>query len=60
LSVNDAAFECDVVYCHQRSDGFRVGVHFTTADIDQNLRLGRMVELFSCGVPLQVRVSGVL
>lgn len=60
LSINNIEFESRVVYCKQHTDGFRIGIHFTTVNLNGRLELSRLVDSFSCGVPLRFQVISVL
>ena len=52
LTINEAQVQGRGVYCHQRTDGYRIGVRFSTVTAEQQAAVKRMVDSFSCGVPL--------
>jgi hypothetical protein len=56
MNINDTMLQGQVVYCHQRTDGYRIGAHFAIPSSDIQLAVNRMVDAFSCGVPLQFSV----
>ena len=53
LVINEVEVEGRVVYCRQRSDGYRIGVRFDTDTGEGVSAVRRMVDSFSCGVPLR-------
>ncbi|MBN1575180.1 MAG: PilZ domain-containing protein [Chitinispirillaceae bacterium] len=53
LTINEVRVEGQVVYCHQRTDSYRIGVRFNTVTTEEQAAVRRMVDSFSCGVPLR-------
>lgn len=52
VSVGSLELKAQVVYSNERSDGFRIGLHFGGLDSSQKQELQNLVEKFSKGVPL--------
>ncbi len=58
VRIKDYLIEAVIVYCQQRTDGYRVGMQFIKVlpDIEKALKI--MVDEFSRGVPLLCEVVG--
>jgi len=56
VRINEITVEGLVVYCHERTDGFRIGMRFNQLSIQEQTTINKMVESFSCGVPLTFSV----
>lgn len=56
IMINNLPVDGVVVYCSKRTDGYRVGVKFEKMTQDIQTHLGKMVESFSCGVPLNISI----
>jgi hypothetical protein len=56
VKIKEYALEAVVVYCSERSDGFRVGIQFQGIPDHVQKALKVMVDEFSRGVPLSCEV----
>jgi hypothetical protein len=52
VKINDLIVKARVVYCQERTDGFRMGLQFTNVTGEQLKKLSERVEKFSRGVAL--------
>ena len=59
LRINDTLVNGLVMYCHQRTDGYRIGVRFSGMEAGILAQLNGMIDAFSCGVPLQFSVEAI-
>jgi hypothetical protein len=50
IKINDLTLKARVVYCQERTDGFRLGLQFVDIGDDQQKKLNDQVEKFSRGV----------
>ncbi len=55
---NALQVKAQVVYCQERSDGFRVGMQFCEVSSDQQKALSELVDKFSRGVPISCTIEG--
>ena len=55
--INDLRIKARVIYCQERTPGFRLGMHFEGATAEQQKLLGDLVDKFSRGVPISCRVE---
>lgn len=56
LEINGIRLEAKVVYCQERTDGFRLGVKFDNLSGDTSREIADLVDKFSRGVPLSCRI----
>jgi hypothetical protein len=59
ISINAMRLHGYVVYCKKRNEGFRIGVKFNSMAPEVQSEVGKMVESFSCGVPLKISIETV-
>jgi len=59
IALGDLSIVGEVMYCRERSQGFRLGVRFTQVDEAQVEKLNELVETFSRGVPISCSISDV-
>jgi hypothetical protein len=52
IKLNELILKARVVYCQERTDGFRLGLQFVDVSDDQRKILNERVEKFSRGVAL--------
>jgi hypothetical protein len=52
IKINDLVVKARVVYCQERSDGFRLGLQFVDVSNDQQKKLNDRIEKFSRGVAI--------
>jgi c-di-GMP-binding flagellar brake protein YcgR len=52
MKINDLVIKARVVYCQERSDGYRLGLHFVDVSDEQQKKLDDRVEKFSRGVAI--------
>jgi len=57
IILNDLKLKARVIYCQERTPGFRLGMHFEGVTSDQQKSLSDCVDKFSRGVPLSCRVE---
>ncbi|MBN1757266.1 MAG: PilZ domain-containing protein [Chitinispirillaceae bacterium] len=57
MRINDTFIDGLVMYCHQRTDGYRIGVCFSGMGPEAQAMVNGMIDAFSCGVPLQFSVE---
>ncbi len=57
LRINETTINSQVMYCHQRSDGYRIGVRFVGMSPEEQAMVDGMIATFSCGVPLHFSVD---
>jgi len=55
--VNTLALPAKVVYCQNRTSGFRLGLQFTNVSTEQQVTLNDLVDKFSRGVPLTCSID---
>jgi hypothetical protein len=55
--INSLRIKARVIYCQERSPGFRLGMHFEGVTPDQQRALSDLVDKFSRGVPISCRVE---
>jgi hypothetical protein len=58
VKINTLRLKAQVVYCQERSDGFRVGMHFCEVPADLQASLNDLVDKFSRGVPISCSIEG--
>jgi hypothetical protein len=58
VKINALRFKAQVIYCQDRTDGFRVGMQFREVSTDQQAALNDLVEKFSRGVPISCSIEG--
>jgi hypothetical protein len=56
VRISDLTLKARVVYCQERTDGFRLGLQFTGVTGDQQKMLKDRVEKFSRGVALSCAI----
>ena len=54
VKINEVLVKGRVVYCNKRTDSNRIGVRFDAGTAEEQSAVKRMVESFSCGVPLKL------
>jgi c-di-GMP-binding flagellar brake protein YcgR len=52
LKINELILKAKVVYCRERSDGFRLGLQFLNISAEQQKKLNECVDAFSRGVSI--------
>jgi hypothetical protein len=57
VRLNDMALKAKVIYCQDRTDGFRLGMQFQSVTADQQKKLDELVDKFSRGVPIACTVE---
>ncbi len=57
ITINSLKLSARVVYCQERVQGFRLGMHFESLNAEQQKLLGDLVDKFSRGVPLSCKVE---
>jgi hypothetical protein len=55
--INNLRIRARVIYCQERTPGFRLGMHFESVTPDQQKTLSDLVDKFSRGVPISCRVE---
>jgi hypothetical protein len=56
IQINDLKLLSKVVYCQDRSDGFRVGLQFQNMAEQDKHGISELVEGFSKGVPITFKI----
>ena len=56
LEINDFKLEAKVVYSQERTDGYRIGLHFQNLSEESDKNLNELVDKFSRGVPLSCHI----
>ena len=56
VKIRDQSIEAVVVYCQQRAEGFRIGMHFVNVPQEFQSELKNLVGEFSRGVPLSCQI----
>lgn len=57
VSIKDLSLKARVVYCQQRTDGYRLGLRFVDVPEDKQKMLTSLVDRFSRGVPLECQIE---
>jgi PilZ domain len=57
VKINTLRIKAQVVYCQDRTDGFRVGMQFCELTPEQKTGLGDLVDKFSRGIPISSSVE---
>ena len=55
--INNLRLKARVVYCQERDQAFRLGMHFESMTADQQKMLSELVDTFSRGVPISCMVE---
>ena len=58
VKINAVRLKAQVIYCQDRTDGFRVGMQFCDLTPDQKTGLGDLVDKFSRGIPISCSIEG--
>lgn len=58
VKLNELRVKATVVYCQDRTDGFRAGLHFSDLTAEQQNVLSDLVDKFSRGVPISCSIEG--
>jgi hypothetical protein len=58
VAINNLRIKARVVYCQDRTPGFRLGMHFESITPEQQRILSDLVDKFSRGVPISCKVEG--
>jgi c-di-GMP-binding flagellar brake protein YcgR len=56
IKIGDLTLKARVVYCTERTDGFRLGLQFSEVSADQQKKLTESIEKFSRGVMLSCAI----
>jgi len=56
LEINEVIFRANVIYCLERTDGYRIGLQFEKLSDEITKSLEDLVDKFSRGVPLSCRI----
>lgn len=56
VRINELTIEGNVVYCHTRVTQFRIGIRFLPLPFEMQAEINKMVDSFSCGVPLRFTI----
>lgn len=57
VRFNDLTVKAKIIYCQDRTDGYRLGMQFLALTADQQKRLDELVDKFSRGVPISCNVE---
>lgn len=57
VQINDLKVQAKVIYCQERTDGYRLGLHFENMNSSSIKSMNELVEKFSKGVPISCRVT---
>jgi hypothetical protein len=57
VKINELFLKAKVIYCQERTDGFRVGMQFVEVNNQQQKMLNELVDKFSKGVPLVCKLE---
>lgn len=58
VQVGELSVRGRVVYCMERTDGFRIGLHFVEQTPEARKAMEDVVEKYSRGVPLKCGIAG--
>lgn len=57
VELNDMLLSATVVYSQQRTDGYRLGLHFQNVPSDKQKKIDELVESFSRGMPIKCQIA---
>jgi hypothetical protein len=60
FKVNDLPVKAKVVYCNDRTDGFRVGLQFWNNDQETRSKINTIVDSYSRGVSVLGKITAIV
>ena len=57
VELNDLVLDATVVYSQERTDGYRIGLHFENVSPEKQSQIDVFVDNFSRGVPVSCRIA---